>query len=342
LSGSDELVGNEKGVQVRIGPVWVFAAGPLVCAGFLVCAGALVCGREAEAQAIGQAIMLNQQSMQGVQNAHMPPNPTGGHAGQGGSQGKSNGGYAVADAQRPLPDCGCAKEPVFSVAAGELAAGTKVTLTSADADAAIFYTTDNWTPTDASQRYTGPITIEADTRLQAIVEEPNKLASTIAEADYTVNGPPAIKPVIVVAVGGVLKKGTPLRLIVGTDVSSDTAHVGDRFVLLLDENVIVGDRIAVRKGTPVDATITKVEQAERTGKPGLIAFKVERLIAPGITIPLIANLTLAAPDPAAKAQKIVDASQVHVAGGLPPGEEAEIAPGMPLIATVAADTALQR
>ena len=103
---------------------------------------------------------------------------------------------------------------------------------------------------------------------------------------------------------------------------------------------MIGNAIVAAKGSPVEATVTRVERAGRAGKPGVIAFQVQSLQAKGLVVPLSAILTLAAPDTAAKAQRLADPSAVHVVGVLSPGEDADIFPGMPLTAFVAADTAL--
>ncbi len=298
---------------------------------------ALACGRDANAQALGEAVQIDRQSMQGVGASPHAKIPLG----MNGTE-SAPGQMTIdnADGPRPLPDCGCAKEPVFSVTTSALAAGTQVSITSPSPDAVIFYTTDGWTPTPDSTRYTGPVSITADTRLQAIAEEPQKLPSPIAEAHYTVSGPAAPKPQSVTATGGVLRKGTALRLVTDTDIASDTAQAGDHVALLLDEALMDGDMLVAANGTAVEATLTRVVPAGSNGKPGVLAFQVHSLTAHGVTIPLMANLTLAAPDAAAQAQHIEDAALVHVAGALPRGEEAEILPGMTLTAYVNADTAL--
>ena len=298
---------------------------------------AILCGREASAQALGEAVPIDRQSMQGAgatPHARFPLGMNGTDSVPG--QVMIDNG----DGPRPLPDCGCAKQPVFSVTTSTLATGTQVSITSPSPGAVIFYTTDGWTPTQDSTRYTGPISITADTRLQAIAEEPQKLPSPIAEADYTISGPQATRPQRVQATGGVLPKGTALRLITDTDISSDAAQTGDPVALLLDEALMNGDTLIAPKGTAVEATLTRVDRAGSNGKPGVLAFQVHSLTAQGVTIPLAANLTLSAADAAVQAQHIEDASLVHVAGALPRGEEAEILPGMTLTAYVSTDTAL--
>jgi len=309
--------------------------------GIILLACVFACGRDTLAQDIGQTVLLNQTTMQGVQNANHPSIQIVRPSAQPTSERPTTFENIDAYPPQPLPDCGCARQPYFPDHSGDVAPGTQVTIASPIQGAVIYYTTDNRTPTRASLRYTGPITINADTRLQAMAEEPNKLPSTIAEVLYTVSGPAALPPNRVLAIDGILRKGTPLRLVTSAYVSSESAQAGDRIILLLDENVMVDETIVAAKGTPVAATITRVDQAGPGGKSGVLAFQVQPLNANGVAIPLSANLTLAAPDLAAQAQKIANPSLVHVTGALPPGDEAEIEPGMPLTASVSADTMLQ-
>jgi len=308
--------------------------GPLVI--LVACVFAI--SQHASAQAVGETMQINKGSMQGVGNASgraIQLNPFGTEQSVKGSS-----KVQVADPQRPLPDCGCAKQPVFSAPSGNAATGTQVTLTSPTPGAIIYYTTGGWTPTRESARYTGPIAIHADTKLQAIAEEPGKLPSPIASANYTVSGTPAPNPQSVTVAGGTLLKGTALRIVTGADIASDSAQVGDRIPLVLDENVVIGDKVVAPRGTPVEATITRVVPAGQNGRPGVLTFQVLSLDANGVHIPLTATLTLSAPDLAAQAETTVNTSMVHIARALPPGEEAEIQPGMLLIAYVAADIAL--
>lgn len=287
-----------------------------------------------------QTLTLTNQSTQSVKDSsrqQAPPKP---NLAQPAAQGQPIVELTAADAQRTWAACGCAREPFFPVNSGDLLPGTQVTIASPAQDAVIFYTTDGWTPTEASPRYTGPITINSETRLQAIAEEPNKLPSIIVEVVYTLKGSPAPTQEKALAGDGILRKGTPLRLVTGAEISSDSAQVGDRIPLLLDENVMAGETIVARKGSPVEATITRVDRAGQAGKPGVLVFQVQSLHAHGVTVPLTATLTLAAPDKAAQAQRLSNPSMVHVAGALPPGDEAEIEPGMALTASVGADTPL--
>ena len=305
----------------------------------ILLAGVFAFGHEVAAQAIQQTIQVNQTTMQGVGNASPPAIPAARQATQQGAQGQRNVQY-LGEAPPAPPDCGCARMPTLSVEAGELAPGTQVTITSPTQDATIFYTTDGWTPTPASTRYTGPITITADTRLQAIAQESQKLPSPVVQARYKVQGSMDPVPQDVLATGGTLLKGTPLLLVTDAEVVSDSAEVGDSIPLLLVENVKGGDTVVVPKGTTVDAKITKVERAGHSGKPGVLEFQVHSFSVHGVTVPLDANLRLEGADNGLQSHAVSTDLVQQVAGALPPGNEADIVPGMPLTASVAADTSL--
>src|ERR1035441_6457733 len=63
--------------------------------------------------------------------------------------------------------CGAAA-PKFSVKPGAYSAAVTLKIKDSTREAVIYYTTDGWTPTVASTRYMGPITIDSTTTLQAI------------------------------------------------------------------------------------------------------------------------------------------------------------------------------
>jgi hypothetical protein len=87
----------------------------------------------------------------------------------------------------------------------------------------------------------------------------------------------------------------------------------------------------------VDALVTAVKPAGQNGKSGVITFRLTALTAKGANIPLDGVYTLIAPDIGAQLNHIADTSFVHVAGPMPPGNEAKIEPGMLLTASVASD-----
>ncbi|MGM9870163.1 MAG: chitobiase/beta-hexosaminidase C-terminal domain-containing protein [Muribaculaceae bacterium] len=79
--------------------------------------------------------------------------------------------------------------PTFSPAAGKVNQGTQVTISCATSDATIYYTTDGNTPTTASTKYTGAITIDAAKTINAFAVKEGMTASDMATAAYTVEIP---------------------------------------------------------------------------------------------------------------------------------------------------------
>jgi len=93
-----------------------------------------------------------------------------------------------------------AATPVFSVAAGTYTSAQTVSIVDATAGATIYYTTNGATPTTASTKYAGPITVGSTETLQAVAIAPNYSVSAPASAAYTINLP-AATPVFSVAAG---------------------------------------------------------------------------------------------------------------------------------------------
>ena len=78
--------------------------------------------------------------------------------------------------------------PVFSPAAGDVVAGTNVTL-SATTGAAIYYTTNGDTPTSSSTLYSSAITINATTTIKALAIKDGK-KSNVATGTFNVSADP--------------------------------------------------------------------------------------------------------------------------------------------------------
>ncbi|MGB8259594.1 MAG: alpha-amylase family glycosyl hydrolase [Terracidiphilus sp.] len=81
--------------------------------------------------------------------------------------------------------------PVFSVTAGSYTRLESVAITDATPGAAIYYTTDGSTPTEASTRYTAPIPVTVSLTLKAMADAPSYLNSNLAQASYAINLPAA-------------------------------------------------------------------------------------------------------------------------------------------------------
>lgn len=300
-------------------------------------------GELALGQAISQGVLLTQQATQSAHDASAPQPRTWQPAGSGshaGPQGTPAGTFDPNATPRTFEEPGRSKPPYLSEYPGYVAPGTELTISSPIPGVVVYYTTDGWTPTEQSLIFVNPIKIDRDTRVQAIAVEPGMLPSAIVDATFIVKPqqPPLTKTIPISDT--TLHKGMPLRLVTGSDARSNEAQVGDTLQLKLATDLMVGDTIVAARGSLGKATITRVERAGRDGRPGVIGFKVESLDVNGVSIPLTANMTLAAPDVAAQAAKISNPSVVRISGTLPKGEEAVIEPGMPLTAIVDADTEL--
>ena len=76
--------------------------------------------------------------------------------------------------------------PTFSVAEGEVAKGTTVTISCDTDGATIYYTTDGSTPTTSSSEYSGAITINKALTIKAIAVKDGMANSDVASATYTI------------------------------------------------------------------------------------------------------------------------------------------------------------
>lgn len=302
---------------------------------FALCAFA--CARAAYGQAFGESIQLSQPTIHKTgAAASVPTSPLNSRSGMP----QQSGVQVVNDMYRGLPDCHCAPAPLFLPSPREIPTGTPVILSSPNPNAVIYYTTDGWTPTESSAQYRDPIVVNGPMRIQAFAQEPGKAPSPIVAASYTISGPSVPLPVNADVSGSTVTKGTMLRMQTGNRVSSETANVGDHFYLLLDQNLVVNGKVVAPRGMSVDAVITSVQHSGQNGRSGVITFRLTDLSAHGATIPLSGSFTLVAPDIGSQLHHISDTSMVHVAGPLPPGNEAKIEPGMMLTGSVAADVAM--
>ena len=302
---------------------------------FALCAFA--CVRSASGQAFGETIQISQPAVHNTgAAASVPVSPLNSRTGMP----QQSGVQVVNDMYRGLPDCHCAQPPMFLPSPREIPAGTPVILSSPSPNAVIYYTVDGWTPTEASAQYRDPIVVNGPMRIQAFSQEPGKGPSPIVAASYTISGSAVPPPVNADVSGSTVTKGTLLRMQTGNRVSSGTANAGDHFYLLLDENLVVNGKVVAPRGMSVEAVISTVQPAGQNGRSGVITFHLTNLSSHGVTIPLSGSFTLVAPDIGSQLNHISDTSMVHVAGPLPPGNEAKIEPGMTLTASVAADVAV--
>jgi Chitobiase/beta-hexosaminidase C-terminal domain/Fn3 associated len=103
--------------------------------------------------------------------------------------------------------------PAFSLAAGTYGGVQKLTITDTTAGAVIYYTTNGATPTTASTRYAGPITLSTNQTVKAIATATNYTSSAVASAAYVINA---------------LAAGTPkFSLAAGSYTSTQTLSISD-------------------------------------------------------------------------------------------------------------------
>lgn len=273
-------------------------------------------------QATQDAQQANQQAMQASQQASQ-------QAMQNAQNAAQNQGPAIA----------MTRAPKFSADSSKLAAGTLVRISSPTHYATIYYTTDGWSPTAKSKKYTGPVKIDHNTVLQAMAIAPNMTHSLITREEYTVPGSSSVRAATL-NTDGVLHAGTKLRLATAAQVDSKSAQVGDKLALLLDQDITAGDKVVICKGTTVEAVVTQADPPGHAGTPGDIVFEVTALTANGITIPVRGGETMEAPVHVGRTIGLMMIPVIGPATLLAKGDQAVIKPGMTVCVTVEADTPL--
>jgi hypothetical protein len=244
-----------------------------------------------------------------------------------------------------------AARPKFSAKGGTYSSPVTVKIKDSARGAVIYYTTDGWTPTTSSTRYTGPITISSTTTLQAmaIIPQLPLSRSRLATASYKISGAQWPAPTVPSAdvkttatldlAKPMLPRGMTVPLVFSSDVTSRTADVGDKISLALADDIKVGNVILVKKGTPVVGTVTEADKARSFGRPGEVFFQVDYLQIDGTTVKLNGSAALEGRDKVGTAIGLA-AIPPGIGGFLTRGDEAEIASGTPFLATVDADTPL--
>jgi hypothetical protein len=212
-------------------------------------------------------------------------------------------------------------KPTFSVESGKVDPGTRVRIKCETHYAAIYYTTNGWTPTTQSARYTGPITISYNTHLEAIAVGPNLLRSVVEQTDYKVPGSaaPVSESSVAVPEDGILRAGTPVRVSFAENVDSESAQIGDEPKVVLDEDIKQGPSVLAAKGSPVSSALVNADPSSFSA-PGDLVFEIHSVDVAGKHVPLFGGETLEAAKP---------------------GKNAAIKAGMTALAFVAADTPIK-
>lgn len=300
-------------------------------------------GTMAAQQAQQAAQQASQASQQANQNAMRQAEQANQDAARASQQAPQN-------AQQLAHICPPAARPKFSVKGGAFTKPVTVKIRENTRGAVVYYTTDGWTPTTNSTRYTGPITITSTTTLQAIAVAPDKPRSRIASAVYSMDLPSnksAASPAMVATtpsptLPGVLPKGTLVPLVFVSDFSSRKADVGDKISLTLAEDLNIGGSVIAAKGATAIVNVTEAHKSSVAGVPGFVVFNAESLTIDGTVVKLTGS--------AAKEGREVQINPATVGlalvvpGGvfLVHGRDAEIKPGSVFMAAVAEDTKVKK
>lgn len=298
--------------------------------------------QDAASMAAQQAAAANQQAIMNAQMATQQAQEQAQMASQQAAQNAQNAQNATS-----LDSHFAVARPKFSVKPGSYPSAITVKMTDSTRGAVIYYTTDGWTPTANSTRYTGPVTISSTTQLQAIALVPQLpvYRSRIASAVYSLPGSkPTAQASTVAAIRTadgklLIPKGTTVPLVFASPVSSRTAEVGDKLALALADDFKVGDVVVAKKGTPVSAVVTEAYKSASLGRPGEVAFQVQEMTTDGTVIMLAGSATLEGRDKAQTAMALATIPP-GIGAFMQHGQEAEIQTGTPFLASVKADTAL--
>lgn len=300
----------------------------------------------AEAQDINQQVMLQAQAdSQTAQQAMQQAQQT---------------GYAFQQATQSGPNnfpvcCAIATKPKFSVKPGTYDSPQKVKITDSARGAIIYYTTDGWTPTAASNRYIGPITVGSSTLLQAVAIAPYYYytgRSLVASAQYNISAADgaastpqtnsaeaaALAAPASTSVAGklTLAQGTPVPFIFAADASSKTASVGDEIPLALSADLKVGNVVVAPKGSAAVALVIQVDKTGVAGAPGDITFQVSSLATKDGVIQLSGSATREGEAKPPNAAVLIPFVGPFTA--FKHGKDAEILRGTPFTAFVDKDT----
>jgi hypothetical protein len=79
-------------------------------------------------------------------------------------------------------------KPVIMPGGGTFRGSVQVTVAESDGAAAVFYTTNGKKPTTSSSRYTGPIAVDAKTKVEALAFDVNMQPSGVVSRTFKVKG----------------------------------------------------------------------------------------------------------------------------------------------------------
>jgi len=239
-----------------------------------------------------------------------------------------------------------AARPSISLKSGKYSSPVTVRLKTLTRGAVILYTTDGWTPTDDSPRYTGPLTISSTTKLQAIAVAPNLQRSLVASAQFNFPdqsiavAPAAPLPTPAQDPTGkyILPCDAPVYLVFSDDVHDKKVAIGDRLPLVLAQDLAAGDMVFAKKGTPVDAVVAESDGSHAGGIPGFVAFEAQSFRVGNTTVYLHGHAAKEGQSKPPNATVLIPV--VGLFGLFRHGDAVNIKKGTPFTAYLAQDTLL--
>ncbi len=138
--------------------------------------------------------------------------------------------------------------PTLAPPAGTYVGTQTVTISDATTGAAIYYTTNGSTPTAASTRYTGPITVSATEIVEAVAIAAGDSPSVVANAAYNIAGP-FTGPAVIQQCNNFVQTGTTVSCTLNGIGAGHTLVIGT-------SNVTTGHpgTATASSGTPILAT----------------------------------------------------------------------------------------
>jgi hypothetical protein len=163
--------------------------------------------------------------------------------------------------------------------------------------------TDSLLSSSPVEQPSGSITPQADYSQQQQTDQSTPPADKpVAQTTKpkTTPKPPSSGSTVAHSSGVTVDAGTALNIGVDTQVSSETANVGDSWTGTVKENVIVGDRVVFPAGSVVSGVVSEVLPAER-GKLARLGLSVTGITVNGNKTPVEAGMeTIEAGSPRAR------------------------------------------
>jgi hypothetical protein len=87
----------------------------------------------------------------------------------------------------------------------------------------------------------------------------------------------------------VLQPGTSVRVRLAQTIDTKRNRAGDRFSATLDEPLVVGDRVAVPRGTPFEGHVVTSAESERFKGRAALALRLDSFTLRGVTYDVATN-----------------------------------------------------